>query len=211
MREATMSDLGAARPRKASGKGGTSARASKASSFRSKLRRIRPQAITGIASAGFAAIMVGIVLNAVVFQKGRHPAPLFGSVPAVASAPHPTILPPVRVQAAAPQQNLADPPVSNAAAPSPHPVPASVRPALAPAAKPKDGIAQFLREKPQADPHATASIPRSALIQPGAAKPAVTGKLAETHKPKMRPGQHNPAVKTAAAKPKATPAVPVAN
>jgi hypothetical protein len=46
-----------------------------------------------IAAAIFAALITGIVVNAILFQKGRHPSPLFGTM---AAPPLPAPVPPPR-------------------------------------------------------------------------------------------------------------------
>ncbi len=111
MREATLDragDLNGVRPAKAAGPSRKTRAPRKPVPGAGRSRAgLRGRALATAASAVFAALMCGIVLNATVFQKGHHPAPLFGSAAeparlpaAVRAAPQP---PPV-VQAAAPAQ-----------------------------------------------------------------------------------------------------------
>jgi hypothetical protein len=171
-----MSDLGAVRPRKTPAKRTKSVRPGKPGMFRTMLRRIRMPALTGIVSAGFAAIMVGIVLNAMVFQKGRHPAPLFGAALVDGAMARPAPPPPVRLQAAAPAQpQVGADPADAEPAPAPAPVahPAHAQPAAHAAApvhaKPVDRIAQLLNGSAVAPEHsAKAGVPKVATkVRPG--------------------------------------------
>jgi hypothetical protein len=120
-----------------------------------------------------AALATGIALNAVLFQTGHHPAPLFGGPRAAASAP--------RIVAVAPPPMPAPRPVS---LPQPAPVNAAPAPAaasVAPRAAPreaeaapvvakKDPIAALLNgESPleAAGPTARVAAVQKALIKSG--------------------------------------------
>jgi hypothetical protein len=76
---------------------------------------------TTIAGAAFAALMTGIVLNALLLQNTRHPAPLFTAAPPKAEAAPPrarlavTAVP--TVPAPAPPQAVEPPPESTATIP----------------------------------------------------------------------------------------------
>lgn len=105
-----------------------------------------------VAGATFAAVMTGIVANALLFQKGHHPSPLFSPVPAEATAPTPMLAP----QALAPQPAVPAP-ASRQAVEEPAPAPA----VDAPVAK---NAGTATTHKSAAKPAHAASVP--------AAKPA---------------------------------------
>lgn len=135
-----------------------------------RLRRIRAHLALIVGSAGFSAMMIGIILNATVMQKEHHPAPLFGAAappvrlaaapPAAAPrdldpspVPAPAVLPPL-VTAAPPQVAATPSPSVARAAPR-----TQVQGAAAPhAGKPVDGIARWLAgssSRPMAAAHAS--------------------------------------------------------
>lgn len=123
-----------------------------------------------IVGAASAALAVGIVLNALAMQEGRHPAPFFRTadspLTAVMPAPSaqvPAVLPPVRpaALAAAPAAQPAEP--ARPARQAPAVVPASA-PAPAPASR--DAIGDMLRgggQAPAADANRTVSAGQRAL------------------------------------------------
>lgn len=77
--------------------------------------RVRKRPVRAAALSLFSLLLCGIVVNAVVLQTGRHPAPLFASAPGPsASPPHP-VAPP----AASPSVEAS----SDAAAPTKQPAP----------------------------------------------------------------------------------------
>lgn len=96
----------------------------------------------------FAAASVAIVLNALVFQKGRHPAPMLS--------------PPSTQSAARPAERRVDQPVQAAPAPQ-----SAVQPALMPPARPGD-LQQAAREAPPRPPAAVAPA-QSRQAQPAPA------------------------------------------
>ena len=110
-----------------------------------------------VAGASFAAVMTGIVANALILQKGHHPSPLFSPAPAEAAVPVP---PP------APRQALAQP------------VPAPEAPAPAPAIMetPAPVVTPATKSTPAAAPHAAAKKP--AAHAAAAAHPIPTHKEA---------------------------------
>ena len=118
-----------------------------------------------VAGASFAAVMTGIVANALILQKGHHPSPLFSPAATETAQPAPVPLPPP-----APRQVLEQP-----AAPAEAPAPAPAAPvedvpaAPAPTARPAT-----------ATPHAAAKKP--------AAHPAATHVAATAHKEAAAPG-----------------------
>jgi len=129
-----------------------------------------------LAGVMVAALVTGIVLNAVMFQTGHHPSPLFGSPRAAAPAPKSAV-------AAAPP--LPAPRPASLAPSAPAPAPAARAPetpaapriatreaeaAPAPAAAKKDPIAALLNgESPQeaSAPAARVAAVQKALIKSG--------------------------------------------
>ncbi len=81
------------------------------------LRHLRVRPGTTIAGAAFAALMTGIALNALVLQKVRHPAPLFGAAavhaPAAPAAEAGPANGPRLVTAAVPPQTVEQSPASS--------------------------------------------------------------------------------------------------
>lgn len=106
----------------------------------------------------FAAASVAIVLNALVFQKGRHPAPMLS--------------PPSTQSAARPAERRVDVPAQAA------PAPQAAVPALMPPARPGD-LQQAAREAPPRPPAAVAPA------QPRQAQPASAGQ--SRHAPAAQP------------------------
>ncbi|MBV9393047.1 MAG: peptidoglycan-binding protein [Methylobacteriaceae bacterium] len=128
--------------------------------------------VESIACAVSAALLTGIVLNALAFQNARHPSPLFGTPIAIvpqADAPKP-VPRPLSI-------NTAPMPI----APATQPVPIPTRPigiprdAEAAPAKAADAIGDMLRAAPDS-PAASATNPsaidaaRILLVQKGLAK-----------------------------------------
>jgi hypothetical protein len=91
LREATLNglpDLDTVRPRKPRTPAAKAGKPNKGKAMGARLRRLRSRVLLVVGSAGFSAIMVGIICNAVMFQKGHHPAPLFSTAaPAVEARP----------------------------------------------------------------------------------------------------------------------------
>jgi hypothetical protein len=126
-----------------------------------------------IACAVFAALLTGILLNALAFQHARHPSPLFGTPIAIApqaDAPKPVPRPL--------SMNAAPTPI----APSTQPVAIPTRPIGTPrdaepaAMKTPDAIGDMLRVVPASSPAASPSSPsaidatRILLVQKGLMK-----------------------------------------
>ena len=130
-----------------------------------------------LAGVMVAALVTGIVLNAVMFQTGHHPSPLFGSPRAAAPAPKSVAaappLPAPRPASLAPSAPVAPSPAPLARAPeTPAAAPrAAAREAEpAPVAAKKDLIAALLNgESPQdaAAPAARVAAVQKALIKAG--------------------------------------------
>lgn len=124
-----------------------------------------------IACAAFAALMTGIAVNALLLQKGRHPAPLFSVKPALQQAAPATA--PAVVQPKAPPADDDDAPAPaqpKSVAPSPPVRPAALAEAK-PAAKPEpksDSIGALLRNGPVAsDQGKTVAAAQRALAKLG--------------------------------------------
>jgi hypothetical protein len=117
--------------------------------------------VESVACAVFAALMTGIVLNALALQSARHPSPLFGTpitlAPAAAPAEMPKPVPrPVAISAAPAATQPAPPvavPMRQVA------LPRDAEPATAKAADP---IGDMLRASP-AHPSGSASVNPSAI------------------------------------------------
>lgn len=96
-----------------------------------------------------ASLAVGIMVNALVMQHSRHPAPLFGQAIALGDTPAPTVAPPPPAMAAAtPVAPVAPPPAAMAPAPAPpaaHPHRAADVPPSPARAKGDDPIAKLLK------------------------------------------------------------------
>lgn len=112
-----------------------------------------------VAGASFAAVMTGIVANALLLQKGHHPSPLFSPAPTEVAAPQPIPVPPP-----VPRQ-VVEQPVAEAA-PAANDTPAA--PPAPPAVHtPKKAVAR------PAAPHAAVPAHKTA----GAAHPDLIGQL----------------------------------
>jgi Putative peptidoglycan binding domain len=102
-----------------------------------RARALPPRVYVG---AILSALLVGIGVNALVLQRGRHPAPLFAPAPQKIASPAPVapLPPPAPVSAPAPETSAA---VAS-------PPPAIARPASNASAAPRltDAIGEFLRE-----------------------------------------------------------------
>lgn len=174
LREATLGGVSAldARPPRGGAKARAPAAGRGVKAQSPGLRRVRAHLALIVGSAGFSAIMIGIILNATVMQKEHHPAPLFGTAVApvrVAAAP-PAMQPDTGLGLVpalpAPSMPVALPSVAAASPPMVTAVPLAnaskaaarvPRPSVAPRpAKPADGIARFL-EGSHASPHVVAA------------------------------------------------------
>lgn len=146
MHEVAFPDRAPARARKAATGKAKPRRAASSAPRGGLWRRARLPALTSVATAGLAAILAGIVLNALVLQKGHHPAPLFS--PEVAAAP-PAIRParppqPVASLPAPAADRPVDPAPDTVLPKATAPVPRDQPSAHAGAARSRDRIAQLL-------------------------------------------------------------------
>jgi hypothetical protein len=115
-----------------------------------------------VASALCAATIAGILVNALVLQKTRHPAPLFARAAPPSGVKEPSIAEPTPLPAPRPSSNAA------AADPTNDKPPAQKSPAEKLQAEPAqlDPIAQLLRTPPTAreeKPAASAALSKSAI------------------------------------------------
>lgn len=115
--------------------------------------------------AALAVALIGIGVNALLLQRERHPAPLFGSAPAARPAPVPAL-------AAAPPPRPASVEPGASPAPSPTPSPAALppaRPATAAASSPStpDPIAALLAGEAHSDGSRLILSAQTALMKLG--------------------------------------------
>jgi hypothetical protein len=107
------------------------------------LRRALPAGVRGYAVAALAAVMAGIIVNALTLQHARHPSPFFGAKPHLASvaAKNPMDPPPPPTSSSS---VVSEPPT--AAPPAPPPRPLGLRPPNEPvsSARTADPIADLI-------------------------------------------------------------------
>lgn len=194
MREATLGGVSAldARPSRGAAKARPSGASRTSKTPSPRLRRVRAHLALIVGSAGFSAIMIGIILNATVMQKEHHPAPLFGGA-----------APPVHlaVAPAAPSDTGLVPPLSRPAAPV-----AAAAPVLPVAAAPLQPLAKAASRNPPAPVALHAPKPADGIARFLAGGNASSRAVAAVH----RPARSVSTQPKAAAAAKLRPAVPVA-
>jgi hypothetical protein len=126
------------------------------------------------ACAVVAAVLTGIVLNAVYFQKGRHPAPLFAQAPTVAprsvvaDIPVPAPRPSDRVfQSAVPLPPASVPVAAPAAVPGPPPSPRITPVRTEPAEQKRDLIGALIKTEAMPDYSDRVAAAQKALMKVG--------------------------------------------
>ena len=126
-----------------------------------------------LAGVTIAAVVTGITLNAVLFQTGRHPAPLFGA-PGVTTAVLKPAAPPMPaprpVASAQPAPAAPTPAASVARAPEPAATPRAAEPAAPAPAQKKDPIGALIKGDGLADPvvpPARVAAVQKALVKAG--------------------------------------------
>jgi hypothetical protein len=125
------------------------------------LLALAPKSRRGVAGAALAAVMIGIVVNAVLLQHGRRLA--LPALPATAAvAPPPAAPSPIAAPSPAPGPTVQSASLE-AAAPTPPP---RTQAGAARTAKPADGIAEFLRASSPEGRKLVASA-QSALVKLG--------------------------------------------
>ncbi len=154
--------------------------------LRARLPKVRP--FKALTIATFSLALVGIVANAMVLQRGRHPAPLFGlgqsaEDPAEGAPSRSAALPPPPAAAPVERTGSLAPPAAPALDPAPPaaPVPAAHAPArphrAEPAAAPAKPLAHALAKPHPRPGHAsgtTVGAAKPAAHADGKAKPAAT-------------------------------------
>jgi hypothetical protein len=88
------------------------------------LRRVLPAGVRGYAVAALAAVMAGIIVNALTLQHARHPSPFFAAKGRLTSiaAKNPTELEPVPPPPTSSSSMVSEPPPVAPPAPPPRPV-----------------------------------------------------------------------------------------
>lgn len=133
-------------------------------------RRLRAMSAHGYAGAALAAVLTGIVVNALTFQHERHPAPFFAARPPAVGAP------PSAAAAPPPQAARADNSTSVAVLPPTRPAnlgvvepAASARSPVepAPSARGADAIGEILRADTAKDGEKQVLEAQNALIKLG--------------------------------------------
>ena len=165
------------KPRAASAKGAAASGPSRARRILASLSFLTRRPARTIVGATLTAVVTGIILNAVLFQTGRHPAPLFGgpqsavalskpAAPLVPPLPAPRPAASTPAAASAPVARVAEPPAAPQVADQA--APRAVEPA--PAAARKDPIGALIKGEGIADPvapPARVAAVQKALIKTG--------------------------------------------
>jgi hypothetical protein len=128
-------------------------------SLAGRLKIPRPRLYLG---AALSVVLVGIGVNALVLQRGRHPAPLFGPAPSQSSSPAP-------VSAAPPPPQLASAEHDSSAVETPPEIPPA-RPTdtvEAPPSRASDPITDLLREQARVDEARLVIAAQTALVRLG--------------------------------------------
>lgn len=112
--------------------------------------------------AAVAALLAGIGVNALLLQRGRHPAPLFAKPAAPASAPSVSAAPPPPPAAPEPPHDTSALPAAPAAEP-----PARLAPADSGAVRDNDPIGALLRGENQPDDGRLVLAAQNALVKLG--------------------------------------------
>ena len=135
------------------------------------LRRVLPARARGWAVAALAAMMAGIIVNALTLQHARHPSPFFTVSPpmAVKNSPEPASRPPFTPVATKnspePASSLSEP--SPTAPPAPPPRPAGLGAANGSVALPRtaDPIADIIRAGGNKDSQRLIATAQNALVK----------------------------------------------
>jgi Putative peptidoglycan binding domain len=118
------------------------------------LRRVLPARARGWAVAALAAMMAGIIVNALTLQRARHPSPFFTVSPPIApvaakNSPEPASRPPFTPVAAKnsaePASSLSEPPPTAPPAPPPRPAGLGAANESVPLPRTADPIADIIR------------------------------------------------------------------
>ena len=123
-------------------------------------RRLRGLPARGYAGAALAAVLTGIVINALILQHERHPAPFFAARPAAVGASPPAAAP-------APQAVKADDPTPVAVLPPTRPANLGSDVEPAPSARGVDSIGEILRADSGKESQKQVLAAQNALIKLG--------------------------------------------
>lgn len=183
MREApALAGVTDGRPR-SSGPRRPKAAAPKRSSPPSLVRRAFARPGVTIAGAVFAALMAGVVANAILFQKGHHPAPIFNGGHRTPIEPGPVEVAPTPLQPAPSMAPVAAPPIPA----DPAPVVAEPTAAVPAAASPRTAKPAAPVHKSTSAPHRTDSIARLIGTLSGSQSTPTPGKTSAIAAPNPRP------------------------
>lgn len=124
------------------------------------LRRVLPAGARGYAVAALAAMMAGILVNALTLQHARHPSPFF----AVSPPPRP----PMAVKnSPEPASSLSEPPATAPPAPPPRPARLGAANESVPLPRTADPIADIIRAGGNKDSQGLIATAQSALVKLG--------------------------------------------
>jgi hypothetical protein len=132
-------------------------------------RRAKAQRARTYLGAALSIILIGIGVNALVLQRERHPAPLFGQAPpsGLTSAPAPAVAPPAPAVAPAPQIAGVDRDSAAAEAPAAAPPARPTESAGAPSSRSSDPIADLLNEEARSNSTHLILAAQTALVKLG--------------------------------------------
>lgn len=140
------------------------------------LRRVLPARARGWAVAALAAMMAGIIVNALTLQRARHPSPFFTVSPPIApvaakNSPEPASRPPFTPVAAKnsaePASSLSEPPPTAPPAPPPRPAGLGAANESVPLPRTADPIADIIRAGGNKDSQRLVATAQNALVRLG--------------------------------------------
>ena len=134
------------------------------------LRRVLPARARGWAVAALAAIMAGIIVNALTLQHARHPSPFFTVSPRMA--------PVAAKNSPEPASSLSEPPSTAPPAPPPRPAGLGAANESVPLPRTADPIADIIRAGGNRDSQRLIATAQNALVKLG--YPIKTGGAAGT-------------------------------
>ena len=140
------------------------------------LRQVLPARARGWAVAALAAMMAGIIVNALTLQHARHLSPLFAMSPPMApvaakNSPEPASRPPFTPVAAKdspePASSLSEPPPTTPPAPPPRPAGLGAANESVPLPRTADPIADIIRAGGNKDSQRLIATAHNALVKLG--------------------------------------------
>lgn len=129
---------------------------------RSLAERVKVPRVRLYLGAALMVVLVGIGVNALVLQRGRHPAPLFGPAPSVSSSPAPGSAAPLPPQFASADRDPSAVETSPAIPPARPPDTVDGPPSRA-----SDPITDLLREEARVDAARLVVAAQTALVRLG--------------------------------------------